>query len=112
MKALGVDALISAPQKGWTGPACCAMVMLSERGNKAVVSTKSSSFTIDLKQWVVLMETYEAGKHMYHATMPTDALRTFREVLREGEAYGLEKLKAHQQSLGDKVRDLMHKKYG
>lgn len=48
MKAMGVDALISAPQKGWTGPACCAMVMLSEKGAAAATSSKSSSFTIDL----------------------------------------------------------------
>ena len=28
MQKLGVDALISAPQKGWTGPACAGLVML------------------------------------------------------------------------------------
>ena len=64
MKALGVDALISAPQKGWTGPACCAMVMLSKRGLEVARSTKSSSFTIDLAQWVTVMEAYEAGEIM------------------------------------------------
>ena len=32
MQALGVDVLISAPQKGWTGPSCAGLVMLSERG--------------------------------------------------------------------------------
>jgi aspartate aminotransferase-like enzyme len=66
MKALGVDALISAPQKGWTGPACCAMVMLSKRGLEVARSTKSSSFTIDLSQWVTVMEAYEAGEIMHH----------------------------------------------
>ncbi|MEM5776306.1 MAG: DapH/DapD/GlmU-related protein, partial [Anaerolineaceae bacterium] len=29
MRATGVDVLISAPQKGWSGSPCCAMVMLS-----------------------------------------------------------------------------------
>ena len=31
MEVTGVDVLISAPQKGWTGPACCGLVMMSER---------------------------------------------------------------------------------
>src|SRR5690606_27663620 len=29
MQSTGVDILISAPQKGWTGSACCGLVMLS-----------------------------------------------------------------------------------
>ena len=32
MQALGVDVLISAPQKGWTGPSCAGLVMLGKRG--------------------------------------------------------------------------------
>ncbi|MDO8596447.1 MAG: alanine--glyoxylate aminotransferase family protein, partial [Sulfuricaulis sp.] len=31
MVANGVDVLISAPQKGWSGSPCCALVMLGER---------------------------------------------------------------------------------
>jgi aspartate aminotransferase-like enzyme len=31
MQATGVDVLVSAPQKGWSGSPCCAFVMLSER---------------------------------------------------------------------------------
>uniref|UniRef100_A0A6U4S3M0 alanine--glyoxylate transaminase n=1 Tax=Hemiselmis andersenii TaxID=464988 RepID=A0A6U4S3M0_HEMAN len=112
MKRLGVDALISAPQKGWTGPACCAMVMMSSNAVAACRSSQSSSFTLDLAQWLKVMEAYEGGKHMYHATMPTDALRAFRDVLREGEEYGLGKLKGQQQQLGEAVRSLLHGKYG
>ena len=33
---------------------------------------------VDLRKWLELMDTYEAGGFMYHATMPTDALMTFR----------------------------------
>ena len=35
MEATGVDVLISAPQKGWSGSPCCAFVMLGERGARA-----------------------------------------------------------------------------
>ena len=56
------------------------------------------------------MEAYEKGTHAYHATMPTDALMRFREVMVETEAYGFDKARADQQELGDKVRALLKKK--
>ena len=34
MQATGVDVLVSAPQKGWSGSPCCAFVMLGERARK------------------------------------------------------------------------------
>jgi len=49
MKATGVDVLISAPQKGWSGSPCCAMVMLSERAREVIEQTQSTSFACDLK---------------------------------------------------------------
>ncbi|MET0856667.1 MAG: aminotransferase class V-fold PLP-dependent enzyme, partial [Telluria sp.] len=39
MQATGVDVLISAPQKGWSGSPCCAFVMLSERARTAIDGT-------------------------------------------------------------------------
>merc|ERR1712185_354368 len=88
MQKLGVDALISAPQKGWTGPACAGLVMLSARGADVVRATKGSSFVCDLRKWLELMDSYEAGGFMYHATMPTDALVTFRDVMLETKDFG------------------------
>jgi aspartate aminotransferase-like enzyme len=107
MKATGVDVLISAPQKGWSGSPCCAMVMLSERARKAIDSTQSSSFACDLKKWLQIMEAYETGTHMYHTTMPTDALAKLREVMQETQAYGFEKVKQEQLTLGNQVRALL-----
>jgi len=107
MKATGVDVLISAPQKGWSGSPCCAMVMLSERARKAIDSTQSSSFACDLKKWLQIMEAYEKGSHMYHTTMPTDALTRLREVMQETQAYGFAKVKQEQLNLGLQVRDLL-----
>ena len=107
MKATGVDILISAPQKGWSGSPCCAMVMLSERARKAIDATQSSSFACDLKKWLNIMEAYEAGTHMYHTTMPTDALAQLREVMKETQAYGFDKVKQEQLVLGNQVRALL-----
>ena len=106
MEATGVDLLISAPQKGWSGSPACAMVMLSERARAAIDSTTSSSFACDLKKWLQIMESYENGSHSYHTTMPTDALARLRDVMQETRAYGFEKVRQEQIALGDRVRAL------
>lgn len=106
MQATGVDILISAPQKGWSGSPACAMVMLSERARQAIQHTQSSSFASDLKKWMDIMEGYEKGKHAYHTTMPTDALARLREVMLETREYGFEKVRKEQMELGKRVREL------
>jgi aspartate aminotransferase-like enzyme len=106
MKAVGVDVLISAPQKGWSSSPCCAMVMLSERARTAIEGTTSSSFACDLKKWLQVMEAYEKGGYTYHATLPTDALTRLSAVMKETRAYGFAKVKAEQIALGNKVREL------
>jgi len=107
MEATGVDVLVTAPQKGWSGPPCCAMVMLSPRARTAIESTSSSSFACDLKKWLQMMEAYDNGGHAYHATMPTDALVKLHDVMQETRAYGFEKVRAEQIELGSKVRALL-----
>jgi aspartate aminotransferase-like enzyme len=107
MAATGVDVLVSAPQKGWSGPPCCAFVMLSERARAKIDSTASTSFACDLKKWLQIMEAYEGGAHAYHATMPTDTLAKVRDVMFEARAYGFDKLRDEQEALGAKVRALL-----
>jgi len=109
MKNVGVDVLISAPQKGWSGSPCCALVMLSDAALAVMAKTTSSSFACDLNKWLEIMLAYEHGGHAYHATMPTDALIAFRDVMKETEAYGFEKVRDEQQELGDRVRELLAK---
>jgi aspartate aminotransferase-like enzyme len=110
MEACGVDVLISAPQKGWSGSPCCGLVMLSPLARQRIESTASTSFACDLLKWLQIMEAYEGGGHAYHATMPTDALKRFRDVMKETEEYGFDKVRAEQQELGDKVRALLTRK--
>jgi aspartate aminotransferase-like enzyme len=107
MKACNVDLLITAPQKGWSSSPCCAMVAMSDRAREHIESTQSSSFSMDLKKWLQIMEAYEKGGHVYHTTMPTDALKTLRNVMKETQSLGFSALKAKQQELGDKVRALL-----
>jgi aspartate aminotransferase-like enzyme len=107
MKACNVDVLITAPQKGWSSSPCCAMVAMSDRARERIESTQSSSFSMDLKKWLQIMEAYEKGGHVYHTTMPTDALKILRNVMKETQSLGFAALKAKQQELGDKVRALL-----
>ena len=107
MKATGVDILISAPQKGWTGAACCALVMLGNTALQRIEHTTSTSFACDLRKWLQIMQAYENGGHAYHATMPTDGLVKLRDAMAETQANGFDTMKARQLQLGQAVRKLL-----
>ena len=107
MQATGVDVLISAPQKGWSAPPCCALVMLSSAARERIDATTSTSFACDLRKWLQIMEAYENGGFAYHATMPTDSLATLRDVMKETKAYGFDKVRTEQLELGKRVRSLL-----
>ena len=107
MKACNVDVLITAPQKGWSSSPCCALIAMGERAREHIESTQSSSFSMDLKKWLQIMEAYEKGGHVYHTTMPTDALKILRNTMKETQSLGFAALKQKQQELGDKVRALL-----
>lgn len=110
MKELGVDVVISAPQKGWTGPACAALVMMSERAVERMRETEETSFSVSLKRWSAIMDTYEKGGFGYHTTMPTDALRDFHEISVETMKFGIPELKTAQLELGDSAHSLLKSK--
>ena len=107
MKATGVDVLISAPQKGWSSTPSAGLVMLSQRAAERMAGTTSNSFVVDLKKWHAIMQAYENGGHAYHATMPTDGLRAFRDTMLETRQYGFDRLKAAQWELGNAVRRVL-----
>ena len=110
MKANNVDILISAPQKGWSASPSAGLVMLGERALEKVTDTTSSSFACDLKKWLEIMRAYENGGHAYHATMPTDALVKFRDVMLETQELGFDKLKQQQVELGSRIRALLEER--
>jgi aspartate aminotransferase-like enzyme len=110
MKALGVDVLCSAPQKGWSASPSAGLVMMSDKASARLENTQSDSFALDLKKWRDIMVAYENGGHAYHATMPTDALRAFRDTMLETKEYGFDKLRMAQWALGDGVRNLLEDK--
>lgn len=109
MVAQGVDVLISAPQKGWSGSPCCGLVMLSAEAGKRMEETNSSSFACDLKKWCQIMAAYENGGHAYHATMPTDGLTQFSHAMKETQRFGWAKVKSQQEELGRRIRTVLEK---
>ncbi|MBI5721397.1 MAG: alanine--glyoxylate aminotransferase family protein [Burkholderiales bacterium] len=110
MAATGVDVVVSAPQKGWSSTPCAGLVMLGERARERIEGTTSSSFSMDLKKWLSIMETHEKGQIAYHATLPTDGLAQLRDTMQETAAFGFEAARAAQQQLGDRVRALLEAK--
>jgi aspartate aminotransferase-like enzyme len=107
MADLGVDVLVSAPQKGWSGTPCAGYVMLGEAGRAAVTSTTSSSFAVDLGKWLTITEAYTQGQTPYHATLPTDSLAHNAAIMVETRDRGLDTLRAAQEELGRRVRALL-----
>ena len=106
MAALGVDVLLTAPQKGWTASPCAGVVMLGQGGLERIAQTTSTSYAADLKKWQSIMQAYENGGHAYHATMPTDGLRQFRDALHETRDIGFADVKQAQIDLGARMRAL------
>ena len=104
MTDLGIDVLLSAPQKGWSGSPCAGFVMLGEAGRAGVTSTTSTSFAADLQKWLTITEAYMEGLTPYHATMPTDALAHGAELMRQTHDAGLAELRQAQVGLGSRVR--------
>lgn len=84
--------------------------MMSAHAVARLEETTSDSFAIDLKKWHQIMQAYENGGHAYHATMPTDALRAFRDTMIETRDYGFDRLQAAQWDLGDAVRAMLKDK--
>jgi aspartate aminotransferase-like enzyme len=109
MKECGVDVLISAPQKGWSASPAFGMVMLSSDAAEKINETKSTSYSCDLLKWLQIMQAYESGGHAYHATMPTDAIKHFRDTVNETAEFGFDNARKKQQELGDKVSALLEK---
>ena len=107
MRALGVDVLLSAPQKGWSGSPGVGFVMLSEKGRDAVASGTPTSFALDLNRWLAISDGYRGGRAGYHATMPTDTIARNLAQMIETRDRGLESLRAAQIELGTRVRALL-----
>lgn len=107
MSDLGIDVLISAPQKGWSASPSSGLVMMNDTAIERLGQTQSSSFACDLAKWFQIMRAYENGGHAYHATMPTDALVKFRDAMLEAKEIGFDTLKFSQLELGAKVRELL-----
>jgi len=107
MKWQGVDILLSAPQKGWSAQPCAGLVMMNEAALERCKATTSTSFAADLGKWNSIMEAYLNGGHAYHATMPTDALRAFRDAMLETRAIGFDTLAEAQWAQGNAVRAML-----
>lgn len=107
MAGVGVDVLVTAPQKGWSSSPGVAMICLSVRALQELQKTESTSFSLDLRKWRDVMQAYEEGSHVYYATLPTMTLLELRDAMRETLERGLDVVRERQFQLGDSVRKLL-----
>ena len=108
MAKLGVDALVTAPQKGWSGTPAFGIVMLGPLAVERLKHTNSSAFCVDLKKWYTIMRGYvEKGISMYHVTVPTDSIVHFAKIMKETEDYGFRRCFEEQVELGKRIRALV-----
>ena len=107
MVALGVDVLLSAPQKGWSGSPGVGYVMLSGKGRDAVASGIATSFALDLNRWLTIADGYRDGSAGYHSTMPTDTIARNLTQMIETRERGFDALRTAQIELGTRVRALL-----
>jgi len=109
MKDLGVDVLITAPQKGWTSPASVGIALMSARAKDIMnKNVRGHSFCCNLSKWSAVADKYaEPGGFMYHTTLPTDALMTFRDAILETKKVGFDNLQAKTFELGSRVRAVL-----
>ena len=107
MQQLGIDVLISAPQKTWSSMPGFGMVMLSVLATRRLEATQSSSFSIDLKQWRTIAHAYANGGHAYHTTLATDAICQLAERMKEMRSVGLAQLQQRQIELGQRFHQLL-----
>lgn len=110
MKDLGLDAIITAPQKAFYAPASVGIVLLNKHARELINSSPSTSFSLDLKKWVNVQEQYEKKGFAYHTTLPTVGIEQFNQSLKQLEKIGAKKLNENQQKLGDNVRRLLEAK--
>jgi aspartate aminotransferase-like enzyme len=108
MQDIGVDVLISAPQKDWTSPPSSALVMLSQRAVERLNPDHETSFSLSLTNWLRVMDAYEQGGYAYHTTPPTDALREFQRVSVEYMEFGMARLKEALTLVGHEARALLN----
>jgi len=116
MGELGIDVIITAPQKGWSGPCCVGIAMLSAKA-RALMDKQNAekprghSLSCNLGKWASVADAYKKpGGFMYHTTLPTDALITFRNVIMETKAFGYAKCQEKAWELGMGIRAVLEAK--
>ena len=106
MEILGIDLLLTAPQKGWSSTPCAGVIMLNKNAREMIEKTTSSSYSCNLHKWLTVMESYEDNNYTYHTTLPTDGLKNFRANILEIKKIGYQKITDLQIQLGQKMRKL------
>ena len=110
MKDLNIDLYITAPQKGWSSPASCGVIMINDKVNEKIKNSDSNSFILDLNKWSEVTDAYKEDNFKYHCTVPTDSIIKFSETINETLDFGLSKSKNNAEYMGSQLRRILELK--
>ncbi|BAB59712.1 aspartate aminotransferase [Thermoplasma volcanium GSS1] len=94
VKEWGIDAIITASQKGLASPPGAALLVVAK---DSLNNTAGDGYFFDLKNWVEPMNTYLKGENGYLSTEPVGVVMALSHVFNDIRAEGLENtIKRHR----------------
>jgi alanine-glyoxylate transaminase / serine-glyoxylate transaminase / serine-pyruvate transaminase len=106
MDAWGIDACVSASQKGLGGAPGIAIVAVGERGWQAISNQpeRPRSWYLDLRRWQWYVENW-GDWHPFPVTMPTSIILGLRAALQSLVKDGVDVRIGHYEVLAKQLRD-------
>lgn len=100
----GLDAIVTASQKGLATPPGLSIVFVSQRAMKVYETRKApiTSYYAGWNNWLPIMKAYESGNPAYFATPPVNLLNSYREsLLQIGKVPLAERFRLHREASRD-----------
>ncbi|MEM0373533.1 MAG: alanine--glyoxylate aminotransferase family protein [Sulfolobaceae archaeon] len=104
MKEWGIDVVITASQKALGCPAGLGLLIISQDAISQVSEDSISGFFLNLKNWIPVMESLEAGKPAYFSTLPVHIIFMLRKSLEFIEKEGIENRIERHKVIAEAIR--------
>ncbi|KAI1616878.1 alanine-glyoxylate transaminase [Exophiala viscosa] len=108
---MGIDVALTASQKAIGCPPGLSIMMVSEKAMNVFKSRKSppGSYYASFKNWLPIMQNYEAKKPSYFATPPTQLVQALNTALKQLLSQPLEARFAQHQKISKYVKSELTK---
>lgn len=101
-----LDVVVTAPQKAIGCPAGLSIVMASERAIGVYKTRKSrpATYFSSWKNWIPVMQAYEAGKVAYFATPPSQLIHALHTALSQILSQGMDARVQRHREMSKKIK--------